>query len=842
MLHLKRFFVCLFTFYSILLSAQNKLRSPDDFLMNQYGEQFTPHYLVVDYFRHVAANSDLVQLTEYGRTNQGRPLLLAIVSSKENMGKLEQIRQNNLRRAGLLSGTVDNTSPITIVWLSHSVHGNEAAGTESSMQTLYELTNPANLATKEWLKNTVVIIDPSLNPDGFDRYTHWYKNVANKIPNTAGESYEHHEPWPTGRVNHYQFDLNRDWAWLIQIESQQRLKSYRAWMPHVHADIHEMGATEPYYFAPAAAPYYDQITPWQRDFQVKIGKNHAKYFDTNNWLYFTKEVFDLFYPSYGDTYPTYNGSVGMTYEQGGIGGGRAFRLPNSDTLTLKKRIAHHHTTALSTVEISANNATQLVSKFTEYFQKSQNNPSGTYKSFVIKGNNNTDKVQSFLSLLDKHGIQYGYADQNSSKPNAYDYNLGKSVTANITNKDIVISAFQPMSVLTQSLLEPNPRLEDSLTYDITAWSLPYAYGLDAYALTDRLSAKPMTTPFERKNTVTNIQKPYAYIGNWASMNNAQFLGGLLQKGIQVRTATQPFSIENIEYSHGTLIITRADNQHLGEKFDEIVLKCQAQYNQPLAPVKTGFSTKGADLGSEKMKLLKKPNILVLAGEEIGQLEFGQAWHYFEQQLNYPVTILHTKYLNKTDLSKYDLLVLPDGDYNIENSNEKLSAWVKSGGRIIAIGDALLSVTGQKGFSLKRNEENKDDKPTNESLKDPHRHAYGNEERRNISNMIPGAIFQVKLDKTHPLGYGMEDNYYSLKTATTVFGLQKDVLNIGYIDEKPNILGFAGAKAKAKLKNSLVFGVQEQGKGRIIYMVDNPLYRGFWRNGLFLFSNAVFMVQ
>ncbi len=842
MLQLKHVLVCLFTFYSILLSAQNKLRSPDDFLMNQYGAQFTPHYLVADYFRHVAANSDLVQLTEYGRTNQGRPLLLAVISSKENMGKLEQIRQNNLRRAGLLSGNVDNTTPITIVWLSHSVHGNEAAGTESSMKTIYELTNPANLATKEWLKNTVVIIDPSLNPDGFDRYTHWYKNVSNKIPNTAGESYEHQEPWPTGRVNHYQFDLNRDWAWLVQTESQQRLKSYRAWMPHVHADIHEMGATEPYYFAPAAAPYYDQITPWQRDFQVTIGKNHAKYFDTNNWLYFTKEVFDLFYPSYGDTYPTYNGSVGMTYEQGGIGGGRAFRLPNTDTLTLKKRIAHHHTTALSTVEISANNAAQLVSKFTEYFQKSQNNPSGAYKSFVIKANNNPDKVQSFLSLLEKHGIQYGYADQNSAKSNAYDYNLGKNVTANITNKDIVISAFQPMSVLAQSLLEPNPRLEDSLTYDITAWSLPYAYGLDAYALTDRLSVKPMTAPFERKNTVTNIQKPYAYIGSWSSMNNAQFLGGLLQKGIQVRTATQPFSMENTEYSYGTLVITRADNQHLGEKFDEIVLKYQAQYNQQLTPVKTGFSTKGADLGSEKMKLLKKPNILVLAGEEVGQLEFGQAWHYFEQQLNYPVTILSTKYLNKTDLSKYDLLVLPDGDYNIENSSEKLSAWVKSGGRIIAIGDALLSVTGQKGFSLKQNEENKDDKPTNESLKDPHRHAYGNEERRNISNIIPGAIFQIKLDKTHPLGYGIENNYYSLKTSTTAFGLQKDVLSIGYIDEKPNILGFAGAKAKAKLKNSLVFGVQEQGKGRIIYMVDNPLYRGFWRNGLFLFSNAVFMVQ
>jgi Zinc carboxypeptidase len=842
MLFFRPFFCLFFIFCGTIAFSQNKLRSPDEFLPHQYGAQFTPHHLVADYFRHVAANSDMVQLTEYGRTNQGRPLLLAVVTSKENMGKLEQIRQNNLRRAGLLSGTVDNTAPISIVWLSHSVHGNEPAGTESSMKTLYELVNPNNTTTKEWLKTAVVIIDPSLNPDGFDRYVSWYRNVSNKIPNTTSESYEHKEPWPSGRVNHYQFDLNRDWAWLVQTESQQRLKAYRAWMPHVHADIHEMGATEPYYFAPAAAPYYEQITQWQRDFQMEIGKNHAKYFDTNNWLYFTREVFDLFYPSYGDTYPTYNGSVGMTYEQGGIGAGRALKLANADTLTLKKRITHHHTTALSTVETSAKNAQKVTEKFTDYFQKSQNNPSGAYKSFIVKGNNNPDKLKSFLNLLEQHNIQYGYAEQSTTKPNAYNYNLGKTVTANITNKDIVISAYQPMSVLAQSLLEPNPRLEDSLTYDITAWSLPYAYGLESYALTEKLTVKPLTTPYDYKYTVAPVQKPYSYIGNWASLNNAQFLGALMQKGVNVRTATQPFSIENIDYTHGTLIITRADNGHLGDKFDAIVLQCQAQYNQQLTPVRTGFATKGADLGSEKMKLLKKPNILVLAGEDVGQLEFGQAWHYFEQQLNFPVTVLGTKYLNKVDLSKYDLMILPDGDYSLEDMNEKLINWTKNGGRMIAFGDALLSLAGQKGFALKRNEENKDEKPTNESLKDPHRHPHGDEERNNISNLIPGAIFQVKLDKTHPLAYGMEANYYSLKTSTIVFGLQKELTNVGYIDSKPNIFGFAGAKIKPKMKNSLVFGVQDQGKGKIIYMVDNPLYRGFWRNGLFLFSNAVFMVQ
>ena len=284
----------LFVFFSfcVACSAQllaQKLLSPEEFMPHKYGEQFTPHNLTVDYFRHAAANSDLIQLKEYGKTNQMRPLLYAIISSKENLVNLEKIRLNNLARAGVEGGKADpSVANITIVWLSMNVHGNEPASSESSVSILYNLLNPNRLDTKEWLKNTVVIIDPCVNPDGYHRYTHWNNNASDKIPNTSPDAREHREPWPGGRVNHYYFDLNRDWAWLSQVESQQRMAVYKDWLPHVVPDFHEMGYNSPYYFAPAAQPYHRFITPFQRDFQVEIGKNHAKYFDKEGWLYFHK--------------------------------------------------------------------------------------------------------------------------------------------------------------------------------------------------------------------------------------------------------------------------------------------------------------------------------------------------------------------------------------------------------------------------------------------------------------------------------------------------------------------------------------------------------------------------
>ena len=294
----------------ILLSpviTLGQVQSPKEYLGYELGERFPRHHQVVDYFKHISEKSEKVTLTEYGKTYEGRPLVLAVVSSEENLSNLDQIREDNLRRAGMLDGTP--TTSIPIIWLSYNVHGNEASATEVSIATLYELVRSGS-DKSAWLDKAIVIIDPCLNPDGRDRYVNFYSQYGAQSYNPAPNAWEHNEPWPGGRPNHYLFDLNRDWAWQTQIETQARMKVYNQWLPHVHVDFHEQGINSPYYFAPAAQPYHELITSFQREFQEEIGRNNAKYFDENNWFYFTKQYFDLLYPSYGDTYPTYNGSIG----------------------------------------------------------------------------------------------------------------------------------------------------------------------------------------------------------------------------------------------------------------------------------------------------------------------------------------------------------------------------------------------------------------------------------------------------------------------------------------------------------------------------------------------------
>ncbi|HYM94411.1 MAG TPA: M14 family zinc carboxypeptidase [Chitinophagaceae bacterium] len=283
----------------VIAAAKAQLKSPEEFLGYKIGSHYTPHWKIVSYFNYVASNAPAtVKLQQYGETNEGRPLILAFLSSPENMQRLENIRINNLRLANLAKdkkiAAIEDNAP-AIVWLSYNVHGNEASSSEAAMLVLYALADSSNTQTKEWLKNTVVVIDPCLNPDGRDRYVNWFNSIAGKNYNPQLTAREHREPWPGGRTNHYNFDLNRDWAWQTQKESQQRMKVYRQWLPQIHVDYHEQSVNAPYYFAPAAQPFHDVISQWQRDFQVTIGKNNAKYFDANDWLFYTKEEFDIFY-------------------------------------------------------------------------------------------------------------------------------------------------------------------------------------------------------------------------------------------------------------------------------------------------------------------------------------------------------------------------------------------------------------------------------------------------------------------------------------------------------------------------------------------------------------------
>lgn len=590
----------------VQMGFSQTLPTPDQFLGYALGTQFTPYHRVLDYFKAVAAVTPNMQFTQYGTTYEGRPLMLAVISAPENMAKTEEIRQHNLDLS-FGTGKPAASDPV-IVWLSYNVHGNEAVSTEAAMSTLYLLANKANTETQEWLKKVVVLIDPCLNPDGRERYVNFYNQVHTRYADPLLFAREHNEPWPGGRANHYYFDLNRDWAWQTQRESQQRVAQYSRWMPQVHVDFHEQSIDAPYYFAPAAEPFHDIIKPWQRSMQMLIGKNNARYFDKEGWLYFTKEFFDMFYPSYGDTYPTYNGAIGMTYEQGGGGrAGLAGLKQDGDTLTLSQRIAHHRTTGLSTIEIASQQSSQLLNEYSRYFYEAVHTPEGPYQSYVIKAAGNNEKLASLGVLLNRNGIRFGYG-AGVAKAIGFNYFNGKTESFTIDKEDMVISAAQARSNLLKVLFEPDSRLTDSVTYDITAWSLPYAYGLQTYAL--RQSLTPAKDSLQvTVNTALAAVRPYAYLARWNSIKDVRFLSALLQKKIRVRYAEGAFMAGGKNFPAGTLIITRSGNEAANGQFDEQVVLLADTYKTTLDAVTTGFVEKGVDFGSEKVRFIDRKSVV-----------------------------------------------------------------------------------------------------------------------------------------------------------------------------------------------------------------------------------------
>ncbi len=827
--------VCCLVISSVLFGQNAKIVAPDDFFMEPMGAHFYPHHRIVDYFEATAEASPNVQLIEYGRTNELRPLVLAFISSEDNIKNLEAIRLSNLKRAGQYNGDVSTIGDKAIVWLSYGVHGNEASSQNAAVKTMHELLTSDNPATKEWLENTVIIIDPAVNPDGYNRYANWVRQASNSILNANPVSREHQEPWPGGRVNHYLFDLNRDWAWCTQVESQQRIVQYRKWLPHVHVDFHEQGYESPYYFAPAAKPYHAYISKWQRDFQTTIGKNNASYFDKEGWLYFTKEVFDLLYPSYGDTYPIFSGSIGMTYEQAGHGrAGKGIQLENGDTLKLIDRINHHTTTGLSTIEVSSNNKEQLIKNFTSFFQEAKSNPKGDYTSFIISGDNGIDKLKSLADFLTMHGIEYGRST-GGKQIKAYNYRTGKEESVQLKDNDLIVSAHQPMSVLTQVLFEPSPSLQDSVTYDITAWALPYARGLKAYASKSKI--KPNASYDFATPMMPQVieERPYSYVFKWNSLEDAAFLSKLLQNKVKVRYAQKSFTTSTATFSPGSLVITRADNKHLKTTFDEVIQSVAYQQGRTLSTTTTGFMNAGPDFGSGNIDLITQPNILAVYGDGVRSNSYGQVWHYFENTIEYPFTAITKSQLGSIDLSDYNTLVLTDGSYTID---AKVIDWIRAGGKLVAIGSANSSLS-DSAFKLKRKEAPKSSAETDLKSKVK---KYGDQEGNYISNSTPGAIFGLTIDETHPLAYGLSDSYFSIKTNTTSYEVSKDLWNVGYIDEAPLSLGFVGAKAKKKINASVVLATQSLGRGQVVYFIDNPLYRSFWDSGKFLMSNALFMVE
>jgi hypothetical protein len=817
----------LLLFTTIILSAQN-IPAPKQFLGYEPGQHFTPTYKIDNYFKAVAAaDPSLVQVQQYGTTNEGREMIAAFISSAENIRNIDKIRTNNLRLAGMLhDGTAADVNAPAIVWLSYNVHGNEPSSSEAAMKVLYALVDPNNAETKKWLQDVVVVIDPCQNPDGRDRYVNWYNNAVGKNFNADPQSREHDEPWPYGRTSHYNFDLNRDWAWQTQIESQQKVKLYNSWLPQVHVDLHEQEYDAPYYFAPAAQPFHEVITQWQKDFQLIVGKNNAKYFDAKGWLYFTKQIFDLFYPSYGDTYPTYNGAIGMTYEQGGIGAGLGVKTSSGDTLTLTDRILHHYTSSISTIEATALNAHKLVSEFKTYFD---NNVSGIGLDNVtyVMTSSDQNKIESLRRLMDANGISYGITSTENFS--GYNYFDNKEETFKNEGYQIAINTLQPKGRMVKVLFEQHSKLVDSATYDITAWSLPYCYGLNAWAVKTKLALSAYPVPA----AIAPVQSNYGVLVPYTSLEASKILAALLKDDIHVRFAANPFTYNGKVFGRGTLIILNGNNEI--DWLDAVNKYCSQYHVQPY-PVQTGFMDAGADFGSADVHFIKAPRVALLTGDNVSHIAAGEVWSYFDNVLNYPISQLDAGHLDDINLQEYDVLIMPDGRYPVFNDKDESSGlehFIEGGGKVIALenGAAKLASFDWSGLEL-----NKDSAHSPDSIVQK---KYADAERTSLTTFMPGSIFKVQLDNTHPIGYGYPDFYYTLKMDVRTYTNISRGWNVGILPANAYVAGFVGSKIKSRLKEGVLIGEKSCGGGDIIIFNDDVLFRQFWENGKMLFANAVF---
>lgn len=800
------FFLC---FFLKLVSVFSQVPSPSQFLGYPLGSQFTAHDKILGYFKKVSENNPRVKMQTYGRTYQNRELVLAFVSSPQNIQRLEEIRLANLATTNGIKPTV--LPKVGIVWLSYNVHGNEASSSETAMKVLFKLSTDAD-SIKRYLENTVVVIDPCLNPDGRERYVNYYQSAIGSKPNPDPAAREHNEPWPGGRTNHYYFDLNRDWAWQTQRESVQRLKVYRQWMPQVHVDFHEQNYNEPYYFAPGAEPMHDEVTSWQRKFQQLVGKNNAKYFDAHGWSYFTKERFDLLYPSYGDTYPLCNGAIGMTYEQGGIGAGLAVLTQNGDTLTLADRIAHHYTASMATLETVSGHVTQLLTEFQRFFNPALRNAKSKSRSYVLK-TSDVARMKKLCAWLNDNGIQYGFGANDTYA--GLNYATGKVERFAVSRNDMVVSLNQPQAVLANVLFEPHTHITDTNTYDITAWAVPYLYNMDAFACKVQIKGLYQELAVEPA-AVQNQANPFA----WAFPSNTtgamSFLNQLQQLQIRVRVADEAFVYAGVHFKKGTFLVYRAENTKLKDDLQELVTRFAKQYDVALTSLPSGLVDKGRDLGSSVYRLLKPNNIALLTGELCNAQSVGEVWHYLEKMAKVNVTLVNCDDRQMVDFSGFSTLIVPAGTYK-DGLIRSLASWVKLGGKLVVLENANYSFVGKEGFAIQMRQQ----------LSVP----LGEE-------LILGGIYRAQWQKECALNYNLPKSLYILKNETLTF--EEGNLD-GQLSITPNgyKAGVVGQSTK-KLMSGYQICTQRFDKGKVIYFAFDPLFREMLPACGKLFENAVFV--
>jgi hypothetical protein len=815
--------------------------APQDALGYALGDRFTRHHEMVDYMRALGAASDHAIVREYGRTHQDRPLLTMTISSRENLARLDEILEANRaltdprKTSESEAERIIETNP-AIVWLSFGVHGNEASTIEAAMATAHALAAGENEELREIRDNVVVVIDPALNPDGRMRYVSWFENaVGQGGPNPSWDAAEHDEPWPSGRTNHYLFDLNRDWLWLTQPESAARIAEYTKHKPQLHIDIHEQGFRSPYFFGAGDDPYNQNIPEETRAWIELYGKANARLFDARGLVYATKERFDYLYPGYGKVLPVYHGAVGMLTEQAGHGfAGLVVDVHGDYKLTLRERANNHFLTSMNYVETTAANRAGQLRRFWN-FHKNSLDPDEGPMAFIISADNDAALLREVKRLADAHGIEIERLDRGDRLRGLRDYRSGEELDrVEVPAGSWIIRADQPMGRLARALFERSTELTSNDTYDITGWSLPVSFGLTAWESSRALRGDSALDDAPETGAVTGDGR-YAVLVDSKQSGFPSAVGLAMEMDLFWRFTGAAIEIDGRRFGPGSMIVHRVRNAD--EKVNDF-LSGVSERGVDAHRAGSGLTTAGPVLGTNENGIAQAPKIALLRDEPTDPYSYGELWWFLDLEYGIPHTTINADRFGRIDLDDYNVLVVPSlwGSLDRalgESGADRVRDWVRGGGTLVSIG----SSTGWAESSvLQLDEEDEGEKEEEEARESDL--TWGERRDRGVDRRVPGSMLAAGVDVTHPLAAGVPEWVGAVKRSPRTLRLTDDVFVLARYDEDPLVSGHLSDERREEIAGTPMIAHHAMGGGHVVLVNESVSIRGFQRAVVRLVVNAM----
>jgi hypothetical protein len=798
------------------ISFNPSISTPESLLGFQIGEWHTDYSQVVHYAQSLAVQSPRIQMEITGYTHEKRPLLLLTITSEKNHQNINEILNRHTEKLQSSNYIANETDPV-VVYLAYSVHGNEPSGTGAALMLMYYLAAAEGTKLEELLENTIIILDPCLNPDGLHRFATWVNSNRSITQVSDNFDREFYEGWPSSRFNHFWFDLNRDWLWVQHPESQARIKTFQKWKPNVLGDFHEMGTNATYFFQPGITERTHPLTPeMNQKLTAKIAGFHSKALDKIGSLYYSGESFDDFYYGKGSTYPDINGAVGILFEQASSRG-HAQESVNG-VITFPFTIKNQLTTSLSTLEASLAMRKELLEYQYNFYKNRPKN-----ESFIVGTKKDIGKLKELIHILDHHQIKY----------NAIKEDIPLNGKHFDKTSSLFIPGNQENSALLHAMFDKRTTFKDSLFYDVSSWSIDAAFGLELEKTKD--SKWNSNTAFELA-VPTNLEiSSYAYAFDWNHYRSPQLAMELLRAGIKIKVARKPFEFQNQKFGYGSILIAVSNQIVSSEMLHQILIKLASTTHVPIFSIPTG-DTKGVQLGSPNFVNLNSPSVALLSGSGVTAADAGEIWHLFDVKHELPLTKINIDDSRTVNWNKYTVVIVPNGNYGAlsKRNTELLQKWVEEGGILIGYKNALkwFNELFLGNFAFKSNE------------REVKNISFEQRSNFNGAQQIGGAIFESQIDITHPINYGFSTSKLSVfKNSTLILEADKNSYNNPILyTQKPLISGYISKENLELLKGCSYVKIQSKGSGKVIGFTENTQFRAFWLETERLLWNAILFAK